>query len=1192
MRPVLSVVVPFYGVEQYLRECLDSLRAQTLRDLEVIMVDDGSPDGSAAIAKEFADRDPRFVLVQQENQGLGPARNTGAARARGTYLAFVDSDDVVARNCYELLVGSLEDSGSDIACGNVARFDAVRTYPSDMHRATFRTARRATHVTRDETLLMDRTAWNKVFRRSFWDAHSFAFPAGVYEDIPVTVPAHFLATSVDVLTDVVYYYRVRGDGDASITQRRAEIPNMETRVAVVRDTSAFLTRNAPAELARAYDRYALSSDLRPFLNTLARADEAYRDRFAELMAPYLATVDGTVLDELPAITRLEYHLLGRGLMAELLEVLDFEAGGTRDAGTVRQGRHWYARYPYFRSELDVPDRIYELRDELGLRARVDDVEWRNGRLRVTGHAYIDRMGTRHKWRSQIVVLLRRPGTKRVRPVRITRVLRPDVTAAANQRGRCYDWSGFTFELDPARLGLPRGAAASTWEIHVLVATRGVFRRGPLARPMPGRAEHPPYRDLPDGAGGRVRVQPTINARGHLVIRTERITAAITGYRIADDVLHLTGRLDDPSAAAPELTARLRRGMTAVRVPLTRTADEGGRGFTAEFPLARLFGADHTAAPAEAWPDPDDTDDAGAMQAALAVDPGVAWDVLVEPGGDAAPVPVTVTDGFAGTRHAAGGREIAVDRTRYGDLILVERVPHLVADRVAWTTDGRLELGGGCADPATRPSEIILDHHGRAPSRRFPLHWDGARFTAVLAPGDLEDFGQRHGIAVGTWDLRTEVAGQRRAVLIERNLVDDLGGRRRVRDQEMEVRTYRLDALRLVIRGAYTDERGAYAQHLLRRDTYPALRARPLRDAVVFESYFGTQYSCSPRAVYEEMRRRDLDLDFVWVSEGGLLRPPGPARTVLVGSREHYEALATSRYIVSNCGIQYWYVKREGQTYVQTWHGSPLKRIGFDIEAPTMERGRRRMEILGADALNWDLLVSQSAFTTPILRRALRYDGEVGEFGYPRNDELHRGGPEAVARRRARARERLGIPPGKRVVLYAPTWRDDQNPTRGVYGFDIPLDLGAARDALGEDYVLLLRMHHLITSAARITDTPFLRDVSAHPDINELFLASDVLVTDYSSAMFDFAGTGRPILLFTPDLERYRDTTRGLSFDFPAYAPGPLLGTSDELIAALGDLDGVAARYADAHARFRATFSALDDGNAAARVVDYLLSRGG
>src|SRR3954447_16249370 len=123
--PRVSVVVPIYNVEDYLAECLESLAAQTFEDLEVIMVDDGSTDGSAAIAESFAARDPRFKLVRRVNGGLSAARNTGIEAATGEFLAFVDSDDLVAPDAYEKLVGTLDKTGSDFASGN-----AHRLYPN------------------------------------------------------------------------------------------------------------------------------------------------------------------------------------------------------------------------------------------------------------------------------------------------------------------------------------------------------------------------------------------------------------------------------------------------------------------------------------------------------------------------------------------------------------------------------------------------------------------------------------------------------------------------------------------------------------------------------------------------------------------------------------------------------------------------------------------------------------------------------------------------------------------------------------------------------------------------------------------------------------------------------------------------------------------------------------------------------
>ena len=211
--PRISVVVPIYNVEPYLEECLESIAAQTHRDLEVVMVDDGSTDRSAAIAEGFAARDERFRLITQPNGGLGRARNTGIDAATGEFLAFVDSDDFLTPDAYQLLLGALEETGSDFATGNVVRLTTAGPRKVGFLSDTFSKTRLATHVTKFEPLIADRTAWNKLFRRSFWDAQGRRFPEGVLnEDIPVVIPAQFAARSVDVIAEPVYYWRIR-DGE-------------------------------------------------------------------------------------------------------------------------------------------------------------------------------------------------------------------------------------------------------------------------------------------------------------------------------------------------------------------------------------------------------------------------------------------------------------------------------------------------------------------------------------------------------------------------------------------------------------------------------------------------------------------------------------------------------------------------------------------------------------------------------------------------------------------------------------------------------------------------------------------------------------------------------------------------------------------------------------------------------------------
>ncbi len=327
---------------------------------------------------------------------------------------------------------------------------------------------------------------------------------------------------------------------------------------------------------------------------------------------------------------------------------------------------------------------------------------------------------------------------------------------------------------------------------------------------------------------------------------------------------------------------------------------------------------------------------------------------------------------------------------------------------------------------------------------------------------------------------------------------------------------------------------------------------PLRDAVLFVSWKGKQCGDNPRGIAAELRRRGDDREHIWaVNDWSVPVPPG-ARGVLAGTEEYFEALARCRYVISNDDMQATYTKRDGQIYVQTWHGTPLKKIGFDIGQPQFVSGSAYLEQLARDIAKWDLLLSPNPFSTPIMRRAFRFGGEICESGYPRNDVLALAG--CRARSRAEIRRRIGIPAGKRVVLYAPTWRDNQYYASGRYRFDFRLDLERAWQVLGADYVILIRGHHHMADDVPSGTRPgFAVNVTGYPDIAELYLISDVLVTDYSSAMFDFAATGRPMVFFTYDLEAYRDNLRGFYFDFEAEAPGPLLNTTGDVAAAIADI---------------------------------------
>ena len=348
--------------------------------------------------------------------------------------------------------------------------------------------------------------------------------------------------------------------------------------------------------------------------------------------------------------------------------------------------------------------------------------------------------------------------------------------------------------------------------------------------------------------------------------------------------------------------------------------------------------------------------------------------------------------------------------------------------------------------------------------------------------------------------------------------------------------------------------------------------------IVFHSFAG-RYSDNPRAIHERLAARP-DLEMVWLAEPVHLAAfPDGTKTIDPSDPGVPDLLSAADLVVANTHTEYEWDKRPGTTYLQTWHGTPLKRIHNDV----LWAPEGRLARLDRDIARWDLLLSPNRASTPRLAAGFGFAGRIAETGYPRNDALLAADAEEV---RDRTRTALGLEPGRTAVLYAPTWRDQD-----VFGASgplaLPLDLAGLRAALPDDVVVMVRAHNMVTGRLATEPLPGILDVSYHPDIRDLYLAADVLLTDYSSVMFDFAVTGKPIVFSAPDLEAFATTVRGFYFDLAPVAPGPLTTSVDELLEALTDLPRVQREYADRYAAFRATYCSLEDGHATDRVLDLL-----
>ncbi|WP_185830641.1 CDP-glycerol glycerophosphotransferase family protein [Siminovitchia terrae] len=357
--------------------------------------------------------------------------------------------------------------------------------------------------------------------------------------------------------------------------------------------------------------------------------------------------------------------------------------------------------------------------------------------------------------------------------------------------------------------------------------------------------------------------------------------------------------------------------------------------------------------------------------------------------------------------------------------------------------------------------------------------------------------------------------------------------------------------------------------------------------ILFESGVGKQYADSPKNIYEEILSQNLDYKKVWVYNKQHRFPDSNTRRIKRLSPQYYYYLLKAGCWVNNQNFPTYIKKRPQTVYLQTWHGTPLKKMLYDIEE-VHGRSDDYVERVGSAVKNWDFLISPSPYATNAFRSAFRYDGEVLETGYPRNDIFYRSEKEEITRS---VRRKLNIKEDKKVILYAPTFRDDQVSNKNKFLFDIQMDLHKMKEELGDEYVVLLRMHVVVSNKIKVDESlsDFVYNVSSYPDIQELYLVTDILITDYSSVMFDFANTGRPMLFFTYDLENYRDNLRGFYMEFQDEAPGPLLYSTDEIINNVKNINDVKITYHGKYSLFQKKFCPLEDGLASKRVVDKIFN---
>lgn len=370
----------------------------------------------------------------------------------------------------------------------------------------------------------------------------------------------------------------------------------------------------------------------------------------------------------------------------------------------------------------------------------------------------------------------------------------------------------------------------------------------------------------------------------------------------------------------------------------------------------------------------------------------------------------------------------------------------------------------------------------------------------------------------------------------------------------------------------------------------------LPQMVVFEAYMGKKYACSPKALYEAMLQ-DKKYDS-WVKVWAFREPEkykfleknANTRVISYRKAEYYRAYAQAKYWITNSRLPRELCPKDNQEYIQCWHGTPLKKLGFDLKHYAEKEGSleevRDNYLLEAKRITKmpspSKFYSQKMYTAFDLKRYGKKNVFL-EYGYPRNDRLYQYTKEECVQ----IRKRLGIPEDKKVILYAPTWRENQHVPGEGYTYQLQVDFSKWRQELGSEYIVLFRAHYFISNVFEFEKYKgFVYDVSCEDDINDLYLIADVLVTDYSSVFFDYANLRKPIIFYMYDYDAYKYEMRDFYLDESIF-PGPVVRTQEQLLEQLKRTDEIVAEYKEKYDSFNQMFNPHREACAARYLNEWL-----
>lgn len=1014
-------------------------------------------------------------------------------------------------------------------------------------------------------VFLDRAVGNKLFSRRF--LAELTELAGDNPEIRTAdLPdlAYGLAKSFE-LTSIPALRRAVPDNLRTLG--RAVLCDPEFMNAVVASTEAVSKILKPALSGAVYSTWLtrqLGTNFFPFYEVVPRVDGAYWESLQRSVTG-LAASGEIVWPEIRLHQRLLLANMLKGHRSDV-ETISISRSDYASSYVVKEADGALRAEPEYLKRIQAPEPMELLEfnpvDQVSV-ARLTHFSWlHDGTLEIQGHAYVKGLDPVAGMSQLNATLVDGEGAA-VQSLAALPVTDHTIDWTANDNWTSYAASGFKLSINPAELfEAAKDDSSNRWNLVLALTVFGrEFDQLETTRDMRGSGGFVPVGPMSNGTRMAIEFSPDT---GLSVLRVApRVQAASASFD-HDMFLSLELHTSDPALA----------GTTSRLLAVSTT---GRRTHAKEF----SFSAEGSASVRLQLPK--------GPQGHRKYDAS-SWDLtLALP--DGAQVPIALPGGSSTMESSnCSLQQFSIDQTGHGYLRTSSSRNLILADDVTLSDDeSSLRIKGSWSFDSPDAPNLVL-HSGKAvitPSHVELNHTSGssgeylATFPLVHDEWSLGPVYRESG-AYSLRQVDTGVPPSSGHWIISTPRLQQTMPQR-IHGNNIEVgvsRTPNSAALVIHLRPSLrADEIGRFNQQKLRADTGHG----PIQDNLALIMCFGGKRATdSPRRLFEELQVQAPHVKVHWaVADASVPVPDGAVRTV-IGSREWFEVLSTARLLINNNNFPFYFRKRPGQTYIQTWHGTPLKRLGNDVARTNFSLSY--WNLMWREATYWDALLAQNDYAAHVLATCFGFNGPVIAQGYPRNDSLRSERSEQI---RQETRARLGIPAGKTVILYAPTWRDDVRSASNNYELVTYLDFEQAQRELGDGYTILLRGHHNISGQRQTAENSFIVDVTEYPEVNDLYLAADMLVNDYSSVMFDFCVTRKPIVYLTPDIARYRDSTRGFYFDLESQAPGPLLSTSGQVIDAIGNIAEITERYSERYEAFVAKFAPHCDGHATERTMHEL-----